>query len=229
MNMNDLKGEIKSEASVKALARSYVYAALALGFGLPDKESYVRVSAEAYGEGLANALATCAPDLVEFFEKGVAPDLAVTCPYQEFESAYLSAFETNMPDPSVSLYEGTYLPSGGRPLLLLELKGFFNTFGLEMGREANDFEDTLTAELEFMQFQAAKQAQAEEGLIDIAPYLKAQRDFLERHLAVWLPKLCAEIEKSVKVPFYKALARLMARFVQRDMEEIRGEIVRHRL
>ncbi len=229
MDMSDLKGEIKSEASVKALARSHVYAALALGFGLPDKEAHVRVTGEAYAEGIASALATCAPDLLEFFENSVAPDLAVACPYQEFESAYLSAFETNMPDPSVSLYEGTYLSSGGRPLLLLELKGFFSTFGLEMGKEANDLEDTLTAELEFMQFLAAKQAQAEEGLLDIAPYLKAQRDFLERHPAAWLPKLCAAIESAVKVPFYRALARLMAKFVQRDLEEIRGEIVRHRL
>jgi len=229
MNMNDMKGEIKFDASIKAMGRSHVYMALAYGFGLPDKETYARVASVSYAEEIASALTVCAPDLLEFFDESVAPDLAVACDYQEFESSYLSAFETNMPTPSVSLYEGSYLPSGGRPLLLLELKGFFSVFGLGMSKEANDFEDTLTAELEFMQFQAAKQAQAIEGRMEIAPYLKAQRDFLERHLAVWLPKLCAEIEQNVKFPFYRALARLMARFVQRDAEVVKGEIARQGL
>ncbi len=227
--MNDLQAEIKTDAAVNALARSYVYAALARGFSLPGRDGFDLLRDEAYVEGLASAIEICAPELLDNFESSVVPKLKIESDYQDFESTYLSAFETNMPDPSVSLYEGTYLKSGGRPQLLLELKGFLNTFGLEMGKQANDFEDTLPAELEFMQFLAAKQAQAEEGLISIAPYLKAQRDFLERHLATWMPTLCSEIDKSVKASFYRGLASLMMDFVQHDLEGIRREIVRHNL
>lgn len=229
MNMNDLDSDIESDLAIKALARSHIYAALAQGFSLPEKGMYELMRVGVYMDNLASALDACAPDLLGYFEQEIAPDLQIDVSYQDFESAYFSAFETNLPDPSVSLYEGSYLKSGGRPLLLLELKGFFSNFGLEMGKHANDFEDTLPAELEFMQFLTAKQAQAEGGAIELAPYLKAQKDFLERHLEVWLPALCAEIEKSVKPAYYRALAKFMAEFVRRDIEEVRRDVARHEL
>jgi DMSO reductase family type II enzyme chaperone len=145
-------------------------------------------------------------------------------PRRDLETAYISAFETNMPEPSVSLYEGSHHLQGNKSGLLLELKSFYRAFGLTIADSENDLEDALTAELEFMQFLTAKQAQAEEGALDKSPYLRAQRDFLQRHLAAWLPVLEAEAESKLKHPFYRALTVLTNSFVAVDVQALERDV-----
>ena len=145
-------------------------------------------------------------------------------PRRDLETAYISAFETNMPEPSVSLYEGSHHLQGNKSGLLLELKSFYRAFGLTIADSENDLEDALTAELEFMQFLTAKQAQAEEGTLDRSPYVRAQRDFLQRHLAAWLPALDAEAESKLKHPFYRALTTLTNDFVAFDVKAIERDV-----
>jgi DMSO reductase family type II enzyme chaperone len=201
----------------RSIARSRMYALLAEGFRYPDAETHSGFADGAYAASLADALGERAPD----------QRLRVADPLVDLAAAYLSAFETDIPEPSASLYEGTYRQQGQRPALLLELKGFYRNFGLEMGDAANDLEDTVTAELEFMQFLAAKQAQAQEGSLPVVPYVRAQRDFLERHLAQWLPELRKDIAAKVKHPFYVALGELASEFVARDLEAVRRELSQH--
>jgi DMSO reductase family type II enzyme chaperone len=154
----------------------------------------------------------------------VAPGLRIVASNKELEAAYISAFETNMPQPSVSLYEGSHHLQGNKPGLLLELKGFYRSFGLTMAESENDLEDSLVAELEFMQFLTAKQAQAEDGSLDKSPYLRAQKDFLERHLAAWLPSLLADAEGKLNNPFYRALVVLANRFVASDTGTVERDV-----
>ena len=94
-----------------------------------------------------------------------------------------------------------------------------------MDAKGNELEDTLTAELEFMQFLAAKQAQAEMDGLSANAYQRAQRDFLERHLATWVPLVRAEINAKVTTQFFVALADLTERFVAADLERVRRELV----
>lgn len=219
--MNDMTDAVLAEPLETALARNRTYALLAQAFRYPDERVFRQLIDGTFGEALAEAVEVCAPDLAE-----EAEDLMVGCSFEDFQSVYLSAFETNVPAPSASLYEGSHAYREKRPALLLELKGFYTNFGLRMAATVNDLEDTLTAELEFMQFLTAKQAQAESEGLDPSAYLRAQRDFLERHLAVWLPALQVEIAGKVREPFYRALASLAAAFVAHDLEEVRGECER---
>lgn len=104
--------------------------------------------------------------------------------------------------------------------LILELKGFYRNFGLTMDARGNELEDTLTAELEFMHFLTAKQAQAElEGLPPNA-YQRAQRDFLERHLVVWLPLVREEVKAKVATQFFVALTELAEQFVTAHLQHV---------
>lgn len=212
--------KMTTDRTARALARSSMYALLAEGFRIPDEDSHTRYADATYSLDILDALHDCAPELAGRFKAVIAPNLIVTSTLLDLEAAYLSAFETDIPAPSVSLYEGTYHQQNERPALLLELKGFYGTFGLEMSTSTNDVEDTLTAELEFMQFLAAKQAQAEQESLSPTSYLKAQRDFLDRHLAAWLPALRAESAAKVGHPFYVALAELAAEFVAQDLEGV---------
>lgn len=222
--MNEMISAINISRIENTMARNRIYALLAMGFRYPDEESFSQMADGSYAEAIAAALDVCAADLTVDFRESLAPVLQATSSREELESAYLSAFETNMPEPSLSLYEGSHHLQGNKPGLLLELKGFYRTFGLSMADSENDLEDALTAELEFMQFLTAKQAQAEEGALDKSPYLRAQRDFLQRHLAVWLPALQAEAEGKLKHAFYRALTVLANDFVAFDVKAVARDV-----
>jgi DMSO reductase family type II enzyme chaperone len=213
--MNEMTAAMNIGRLESAKARNRVYALFAMGFRYPDEECFSQVASGRFAEAIASALDVCAADLFGGSRERTA-DLQASMSRRDMEAAYLSAFETNMPEPSLSLYEGSHHMQGNKPGLLLELKSFYRAFGLSMADAENDLEDALTAELEFMQFLTAKQVQAEEGMLDKVPYLRAQRDFLQRHLAVWLPALEAEAESKLKFPFYRALTSLANDFVLLD-------------
>lgn len=222
--MNSITDEAIVEGIDRSLSRSRVYALLAIGLGFPDHESHAGFLDGQLITELQQALEICAPDLAGEFREQIAPRLRLTCSFEDFEALFLSSFETNMPEPSAALYEGVHVHKNDRPALILELKGFYRNFGLQMDAKGNELEDTLTAELEFMQFLAAKQAQAEMEGLSANAYQRAQRDFLERHLAVWVPLVRAEINTKVTTQFFVALAELADRFVVAHQEEMRREL-----
>jgi putative dimethyl sulfoxide reductase chaperone len=222
--MNSIAEEVVVERIDQSLSRSRVYALLAIGLGFPDCESHAGFSGGQSITELQQALEICAPHLGGEFREQIAPRLRLTCSFEDFEALFLSSFETNMPAPSAALYEGVHVHKDDRPALILELKGFYRNFGLQMDANGNELEDTLTAELEFMQFLAAKQAQAEMEGISANAYQRAQRDFLERHLAIWIPLVRAEINAKVTTPFFVALADLAEAFVAADLERVRREL-----
>lgn len=223
--MNEMSSAMNISRIESAMARSRIYALLAKGFRYPDEENYSQLADGSYAEEIADAFVACAADSVGDFRESLA-GLQTGNSRMELESAYLSAFETDMPEPSVSLYEGSHHLQGNKPGLLLELKSFYRAFGLTIADSENDLEDALTAELEFMQFLTAKQAQAEEGALDKSPYLRAQRDFLQRHLAAWLPALEVEAESKLKHPFYRALTALANDFVALDVKALERDVAR---
>lgn len=222
--MNEMSSAMNIGRIEVATARNRIYALLATGFSYPDEAVFERLADGAYADEIAHALDMCAADLTGFFRDDVAPGLRIVASNKELEAAYISAFETNMPQPSVSLYEGSHHLQGNKPGLLLELKGFYRAFGLTMAEVENDLEDSLVAELEFMQFLTAKQAQAEDGSLEKSPYVNAQRDFLERHLAAWLPSLLTDAEGKLNNPFYRALVVLANRFVASDTGTVERDV-----
>lgn len=223
--MNEMSSAMDVSRIECAMARSRIYALLAKGFRYPDAENFSQLAEGAYAEAIAGALDVCAADKVGDFRESLAK-LQSAGSRGDLEAAYISAFETNMPEPSVSLYEGSHHLQGNKPGLLLELKSFYRVFGLTIADAENDLEDALTAELEFMQFLTAKQAQAEQGALDKSPYLRAQRDFLQRHLAAWLPALDVEAESKLKHPFYRALTALANDFVALDVKALERDVAR---
>ena len=46
--------------------------------------------------------------------------------------------------------------------------------------------------------------------------LEVQRDFLNEHLGKWVPKLSADILKSARREFYKAIAKITEGYVEMD-------------
>ncbi|HNH35251.1 MAG TPA: molecular chaperone TorD family protein [Rhodocyclaceae bacterium] len=215
MNANTEIRDLVPDGALKAAARSRAYGLLARAFRYPETEAFEDLADGTYAEALRSALEGSFPAVMDEFDTLVVPWLSVAGGIEDFEAAYLAAFENDAPRPSVSLYEGSFGEQRNeKPRLLLELKAFYRNFGLAMA--ANDMEDALAAELEFMQFLAAKQVEALEEGRDPLPYLHAQRDFLARHLSGWLPALAGELEAKLGEGLFTALGRLLSRYAHLD-------------
>ncbi|CAA7620504.1 molecular chaperone TorD family protein [Magnetospirillum sp. UT-4] len=197
-------------AAFSADAAARCYQLLAIAFAYPGAELADAVASGAFRDEMAAASRAASPALAEIAAQWSGAFQGVE--RRELESQYLAAFELDLPASPVSLYEGSYGGGSDRAQVLLEVKAFYQHFGLSMPAEMREAEDHLAAELEFMQFLTAKQALAESEGADAGPYLRAQRDFLSRHLARWLPRFTAATA-NLDSDFYRSLAWLANGFV----------------
>ena len=188
---------------IPAATLAHCYQLLAMGFAYPDEELFEIATAGILHNELAAAVEAVSPEQGNAAHQwGNAFFLADRL---TLESTYLSTFELNAPKASLSLYEGSYVSGCDRAEILLEVKSFYQHFGLSMSDSPREAEDHLTAELEFMQFLTAKQAVCEAENEDAGPYIRAQRDFLSRHLAAWIPRFQVATANLDSL-FYQALA-----------------------
>jgi DMSO reductase family type II enzyme chaperone len=124
-------------------------------------------------------------------------------------------FDVGVPRPPCPLYGGLYL--GSRRAVMEEVTRFYNHFGLSLGGESRELPDHITTELEFMHFLTFQEVSALQREKERGPYLRAQRDFLQRHLARWVPQVRVLAEKQRAVPFCLGLVGLTEVFVLADL------------
>ena len=136
------------------------------------------------------------------------------------EQVFTVNFDTGA--AAVSLHGRSYTNDGDQKLFE-ELFRFYEHFGLDFSSSNNDFwPDALEIELEFMHYLTYLEGLAGDSNIAI---LKAQRDFLTRHLRPLLAGVKASlVEKNI--PMYAQLATLLNEFVDADhayINEIIGD------
>lgn len=185
-----------------AVARSRAFALLASGFRYPDAATFAAVRCGGFAAALADAFAAYrpAPGLLRALAQ---PGVSVT----HMQAAYLRAFEAGSDGALCPPYEGHYAPAAERGALLIELKAFYDHFGLGM-TAGGELEDHLTAELEFLH--ALAHAEGQGATAGIA---RAQADFLDRHPRRWLPAFAAQARMRLPYGFYRALVEVTAGFV----------------
>ena len=189
-------------------ARSYVYRLLADAFSYPTV---------AFAESLASGdwarrLSSLAPHL-PFDLSAAAPSFAGATP-DALQQGYVSIFEVGTGRPYCPLYEGSH--RSGRMKLMEELVRFYEHFGLKT--QPGDHPDHLCAELEFMHYMAFKEAAARAHADPVPDLRRAQRDFLDRHLCRWLPRVHSRLQGATGLPpFYLLAAALAEGFCRRDL------------
>lgn len=96
-----------------------------------------------------------------------------------------------------------------------DLVRFYEYFGLRTN--AGDHPDHLCAELDFVHYLAFKEAAALAHDLPVADLIRAQHDFLDRHLCRWLPRLRSRLEDGRSIePVYVYLASLAEEFCRQD-------------
>jgi TorA maturation chaperone TorD len=109
-----------------------------------------------------------------------------------------------------------------RTFEMADVGGFYKAFGVELG-ESGQRVDHITAELEFMNLLAVKEAVAlqEEGEGEHAQICRdASRVFLRDHLVRWAPRLGECLAEADGDPIYSAVGRLLGQFIVFDAEKI---------
>jgi len=86
-------------------------------------------------------------------------------------------------------------------------------------------EDHIALELEFLAWLCRETLDAGDDWMRVSALLKEQKEFIEQHLAKWIPAFCADIAKCAATDFYKAVGKITLGFLnveQEILEELLG-------
>jgi DMSO reductase family type II enzyme chaperone len=201
---------LHTENEQRAAARSRLYGLLATAFGFPDEELY-----QAFRDGSVASTIEEIRLLLPYDLISPQPELgAIEQPYAEFESEYIRLFDVGAAGPPCPLYGGVYI--GDRMKTMEDATRFYNFFQLHLSPEMRELPDHITTELEFLHYLTFREAEAHQRGSDPLSLLRAERDFLARHLCRWVPKMQARLRKQETYPFFPALVQFAASFFDAD-------------
>lgn len=141
---------------------------------------------------------------------------------EALEAEYLAAFELGRGASAVPLYEGMHRGGQGREGILEDLLRFYEFFGVKLSEADREYPDHLVTELEFLAWLCLQEQAARREERDAQPFQRAARDFLDRHLAAWLPEFRRKLEamETVYAQYVPALEELVASHRSRLGEQL---------
>ncbi len=193
-----------------AASRFAMYRVLAEALEFPVQEFHESVRAGIFRdtvEGIVESLPYAIDADVAALETGDE--------YVDFQAEYIRLFDVGTVRPPCPLYGGEW--GMARRTAMEDALRFYRFFGMKMNDEAHELPDHVTVELEFMQMMAYTEGTARGRGADELPLVRAQRDFLTRHLAKWWPMLRRKLPSQQPSPFYDALTAIAERFFAADL------------
>lgn len=198
-------------AAQAAAGRSRMYGLLAGTFAFPDEELHTAIRDGSFAKtvvSLANALP---------YDIGDVPTTGLSSAagsYVDFESEYIRLFDVGAAGPPCPLYGGVYL--GDRMKVMEEATRFYNFFHLKLSPDIRELPDHITTELEFLHYLTFREAEARQLGNDPSSLMRAERDFLARHLCRWVPRLKERLAKQKPPPFFLSLVDFALAFFEAD-------------
>jgi len=203
----------------RALTRAAAYRLLggAWGYPAPSRFEDLALVADA-----AASDSPIAPAFAAFASAARGADSEATA--QEY--VFLFDREARCPP-----YEGAWGDApqlAGKPALLADIAGFYAAFGLEPSATHPDAEDHVAPECEFMSALCLKEAYAlAEGMTEALEVTRgAQASFLSEHLGRWVEAFAGAVKEATPLPYYGALADLLAAWVREEEAELGVEAQR---
>ena len=202
-----------------ARQRSRLYGFLAALYRHEPTADFLRRLREPqFSKALSNAGCGLESDVFDRPQDELADELAV-----EFTRLFVG------PGKHVSPHESVHRDAGGGQLwgeATGEVMSFINRCGFAFSPEYLGLPDHISVEMEFMEALVAREAGAwgRNDLGEATKFLKLEKDFIDNHLGRWIPRFCREVMACADQPFYGAIARLTAGFVESEHEEM-GRLV----
>ena len=200
------------DTSAMAWLRCQTWGFFAAAMEYPEEELIALIRDGAVMRQARQLMASLHPQLDAVIDW---PALAAAAQGDALAIEYTRLFDTTGPSGTACpLNSGILLGDDGRMKLLEELVRFYNYFGLTAaGAPANELPDHLGAQLDFLNFLCAQEAQCLEAGEVADDYRRAQRDFLQRHPGRWASPLAARLQGHQARRYYAVLLDLLERFV----------------
>ena len=109
---------------------------------------------------------------------------------------YLAAFEVGRDGPPVPLFESMHRGDMGRDGILEDLMRYYEYFDAKLSETDREYPDHLVTELEFLAWLCMQERTTVQKRDIADSFRRAQRDFLDRHLAAWLPTFRRRLEET---------------------------------
>jgi DMSO reductase family type II enzyme chaperone len=135
--------------------------------------------------------------------------------YSAFEATYIALFEVGVPEPPVPLLESAHSKRAVPQEIVLDCVNFYDVLGLRPSGSAFPA-DHLVTQLEFLaavRYLHGSQIDSENA--DSLQHL--ERDFIERHLLIWLPAVQQKIDK-LAPPLFPTLFHLLTALTRNEAE-----------
>ena len=203
---DDAAGGVHEVEESEITARSAVYQVLGQLFAVPDGDFAEKTTSGQWVKDFTEAVELLAFD----WEIGEAPadaDLTEDALREQYERLFLPEH-----DGVRRIWGGAYVAD--RDQNLVELRRAYEYYGLGTGNDDVPF-DHLTAEVDFMQFLAFKEAAASSPRLGKS-FRRAQVDFLDRQLGDWVPQFAAAVRGADPTPFYAWAIDRLETFVAAD-------------
>ena len=199
-----------AEIDAASEARSAMYGALAHAWEFPDRESHARLQDGSFRDEVAAIVAGLPYDLAaDDVDRLTAAD-----EYVDVQAEYIRLFDVGAVRPPCPLYGGEWgMP---RRRSMEDALRFYQYFGLKLSADQRELPDHATVQFEFMQVMAFTEGTARARDADAGALLRAERDFLARHLGRWWPLLRGKVATLEPLPFYDALTALTDAFLAED-------------
>lgn len=139
-------------------------------------------------------------------------------------AAEYAALFLNMSETPVFPFESVY--TSPERLLMQEARdqvvAEYRKEGLDRATEFREPEDHIAIELEFMAYLCQKTADALEAGDRAAAeaYLKKQSEFLQKHLMVWVPQFCRDLQRAAGTGFYKGVAQITDEYLAMESQTV---------
>jgi TorA maturation chaperone TorD len=213
---------VRKDMAETAASRSNVYGLLAAVFRAePSAALLNRLKAPEFANVLESLGLTLGNDFHDSPCEKLAEDLAV-----EYARLFIG------PGPHISPHESVNIefPDPMEATLwgpqTVKVKKFIEAAGLEYDDSFTGMPDHLSAELEFMQRLATKEAEAwaesnEEYATNI---LKIELRFLDEHLSQWASRFSEKVIEMSELPFYREFAEVTKGFLQYEGRTLKAGI-----
>lgn len=148
------------------------------------------------------------------------PKMAVKQLQAEFVRVFGHAVSQECPP-----YEMQYGTEGGvqsQTDILVQLGGFYDTFGFEMPKNrGKERIDHISVELEFMSYMCFREAYAIENNHDerkINILSAGMKKFMRNHLGRWTPLFCIFAGRKAERGFYKDMVEILSLFIKNEVD-----------
>ncbi len=210
----------RKDMAEAAASRGNVYGLLAMVFRAEPTAAFV---AQLKSPGFAAVLQSLDLSLGDDFG-----DMPVEKLIEELSIEYTRLFIG--PGPHISPHESMNIEFKNPNDAVLwgpqtvKVKKFIEAAGLSYDESFSGMPDHVSAELEFMQRLAEKEAQAwaEQDIEAAANILEIEKRFFNEHLSQWVSRFCDKIVEMCEHPFYLGFAEILKEFLDYESRRFRA-------